>query len=137
MSILDYSAKDPAAVPVTATAAEAIDAMIRRRMGAAAIVDDKGIVAGIFTERDVLTKVVLSGKDPHKLPVHEVMTVPVLMATRGTGIAEALQVMIDNQHRHLPVVEEDGTLIGMLSIRHVLERKVNELTKQLAESVKA
>ncbi len=45
--------------------------------------------------------------------------------------------MIDNQHRHLPVVEEDGKLIGMLSIRHVLERKVNELTKQLAESVKA
>ncbi len=82
MNILDYSAKDPAAVLVTATAAEAIDAMISRRMGAAAIVDDKGIVAGIFTERDVLTKVVLSGKYPHKLPVHEVMTVPVLMATR-------------------------------------------------------
>jgi CBS domain-containing protein len=56
------------------------------------------------------------------------------MATRSTTIAEATAVMINHQVRHLPVVEDDGRLIGILSIRHVLERKVNELTNQIRES---
>lgn len=137
MSILDYCAANPAAVSLTASAADAIEAMINRRMGAAAIIDENGIVAGIFTERDVLRKIALSGRDPHTISVREVMSAPVVMATKGTPIAEALQVMVDHQKRHLPVVEDDGKLLGMLSIRHVLERKVDELTKQLEETTRA
>jgi CBS domain-containing protein len=131
MNVLKYCVADPASVPLTATAADAIQAMISRGMGAAAIVDENQIVAGIFTERDVLKKIALSGRDPKTIPINEVMTAPVVMATKSTNIAEALQVMVDQQKRHLPVVEENGKLIGILSIRHVLEHKVNELTKQL------
>ncbi len=131
MNVLNYCAANPASVSLTASVADAIEAMIARRMGAAAILDENQIVAGIFTERDVLKKVALSGKDPHKIPVRDVMSAPVLMATKHTSIAEALQVMVEHQKRHLPVVEENGKLIGILSIRHVLERKVDELTKQL------
>jgi CBS domain-containing protein len=137
MSILNYCAANPACVPLTATAADAIEAMIQRRMGAAAVIDEHGIVAGVFTERDVMHRVVLSGRDPHKLPITEVMTTPVLLATRSTTIAEATAVMINHQKRHLPVVEDDGRLIGILSIRHVLERKVDELTAQIRESANA
>lgn len=137
MSILDYCAANSATVPLTATAADAIEAMIHRNMGAAAIVDEHGIVAGVFTERDVMTRVALSGRDPHSVPITEVMTTPVLMATRSTSIAEATAVMINHQKRHLPVVEDDGRLIGILSIRHVLERKVDELTAQISESATA
>ena len=136
MNLLDICAADPATVSLTASAADAIEAMINRRMGAAAIIDENGIIAGIFTERDVMRKVALSGRDPHKIPVREVMTAPVVMATKSTSIAEALQVMIDTQKRHLPVTEEDGKLLGMLSIRHVLERNVDDLTRQLAASSK-
>ena len=136
MNILDYCAADPASVPLTATAADAIQAMINRRMGGAAVVDEHGIVAGFFSERDVMTKVALSGRDPHQVPIVEVMTTPVLMATRSTSIAEALSVMINHQRRHLPVIEDDGRLIGILSIRHVLERKVDELTAQISDSAK-
>jgi len=134
MNILNYCAANPAAVPLTANVAEAIEAMIQRRMGAAAVVDEQGVVAGFFTERDVMTRVALSGRDPHKIPIIDVMTTPVLMATRSTSIAEATAVMINHQKRHLPVVEDDGRLIGILSIRHVLERKVDELTNQIRES---
>jgi CBS domain-containing protein len=137
MSILNYCAANPACVPLTASAADAIEAMIQRRMGAAAVIDEHGIVAGVFTERDVMHRVVLSGRDPHKLPITEVMTTPVLLATRSTSIAEATAVMINHQKRHLPVVEDDGRLIGILSIRHVLERKVDELTAQIRESANA
>ena len=134
MNILDYCASNPASVPLTASAGDAITAMIKRRMGAAAVVDEHGIVAGFFSERDVMTRVALSGRDPHTVPIVDVMTTPVLMATRSTSIAEATAVMINHQKRHLPVVEDDGRLIGILSIRHVLERKVDELTAQIAES---
>ncbi len=136
MNVMNYCAENPASVSLTASVADAIEAMIARRMGAAAIVDENHIVAGIFTERDVLKKVALSGKDPHKISVREVMSAPVLMATKHTSIVEALQVMVDHQVRHLPVVEENGRLIGILSIRHVLERKVDELTKQLEHAAK-
>ena len=134
MNILDYCAADPASVPLSATAADAIEAMNRRRMGAAAVVDEQGVIAGVFTERDVLTRVALSGRDPHKIPITDVMTTPVLMGTRDTSIAEATAVMINHHRRHLPVVEDDGRLIGILSIRHVLERKVDELTAQIRQS---
>jgi CBS domain-containing protein len=134
MNILEYCAANPAAVPLTASAADAIKAMIQRRMGAAAVLDEHGIVAGVFTERDVMTRVALSGRDPHQIPITEVMTTPVLLATRSTSIAEATAVMINHLKRHLPVVEDDGRLIGILSIRHVLERKVDELTAQIRES---
>jgi CBS domain-containing protein len=134
MSILDYCAANPASVSLTATVAEAIEAMIQRRMGAAAVVDEHGIVAGVFTERDIMTRVALCGRDPHKVLITEMMTTPVLLATRSTPIAEAVSVMINHQKRHLPVVEDDGRLIGILSIRHVLERQVDELTNQIRES---
>ena len=136
MNVLEYFAADPASISLTASAADAIEAMISRGMGAAAVVDENQIVAGIFTERDVLKKIALSGKDPHKISVRDVMSAPVVMATKTTSIAEALQVMVDQQKRHLPVVEENGRLIGILSIRHVLERKVDELTRQLEHASK-
>jgi CBS domain-containing protein len=134
MNILDYCAADPASVSLTASAADAIEAMIEHCMGAAAVVDEHGVVAGVFTERDVMTRVALSGRDPREIPITEVMSTPVLMATRTTPIAEATEVMINQFKRHLPVVEDDGRLIGILSIRHVLERKVDELTAQIAHS---
>jgi CBS domain-containing protein len=136
MNVLNYCVADPAQIPLTASAADAIQAMISRGMGAAAVVDENQIVAGIFTERDVLKKIALSGRDPKTIPIHEVMSAPVVMATKSTSIVEALQVMVDQQKRHLPVVEENGKLIGILSIRHVLERKVDELTKQLEHATK-
>lgn len=136
MNLLDICVDDPASVVLTATAADAVEAMIKRRMGAAVVVDDNGIVAGIFTERDVMRKLALSGRDPRAISIREVMTSPVVMATKDTSLAEALRVMVDQQKRHLPVVEDDGKLLGLLSIRHVLEHKVAELTAQLAATTK-
>src|SRR5690349_18284375 len=131
MNILEYCDPEPASVLVSSNVAEAIQLMTRRGTGATAVVDQDGVVAGIFTERDVMTRVALSGRDPHQIPITDVMTTPVLMATRNTTIVEATADMVTHQRRHLPVIEDDGRLIGMLSIRHVLELKVDELTAQL------
>lgn len=131
MSILTICDETHAVVKLTATAADAIRQMVDKRTGAAAVLDDNRIVAGIFTERDVLQKLALDSRKPADVPVREVMTTPVVLATKDTTAAEALAVMVDAHHRHLPIVDDDGHLLGMLSMRHVLQAKIDELTGQL------
>jgi CBS domain-containing protein len=105
--------------------------MLSKRTGATAVLDENRVVAGIFTERDVLQKLALDSREPQDVPVHEVMTTPVVLATKEISPAEALTVMVEAHHRHLPIVDESGRLLGMLSIRHVLQAKIEELTAQL------
>jgi CBS domain-containing protein len=103
-------------------------------VGAVAVVDEKQRVAGIFTERDVLRRLALSERNPRTTSVREVMTTPVEMATPATTPGEALATMVERHYRHLPIVEEDGHLLGMLSIRNVLEARVDTLTFQLDQA---
>lgn len=131
MSILTFCDETPAVVPITATVADAIREMMDNNVGATAVVDENRVVAGIFTERDVMRKVATSSRKPTEVPVREVMTTPVVMATRETSPAEALAVMVEAHHRHLPIVDDNGKLLGMLSIRHVLQAKIDDLTAQL------
>ena len=131
MSVLDLCDTEVAAVPVDASAAEAIRLMLSQRVGAVGVVDSDQKVAGIFTERDVLRKLALSGRDPEQTPVRELMTTPVELATLATGPGEALATMIDRHFRHLPVVDGQGKLLGMLSIRNVLQWRIDDLSQEL------
>ena len=131
MSVLELCDPEPAAISVEATAAEAIRLMLHRHVGAVAVVDSQRCVAGIFTERDVLQKLSLSRRDPEKTPVRELMTTPVEMATLATGPGEALATMVERHYRHLPVVDDHGKLLGILSIRNVLQWRIDDLTQEL------
>jgi CBS domain-containing protein len=131
MSILNICDETHAVVKLNATAADAIREMLDKRTGAAAVLDDNRVVAGIFTERDVLQKLALDPRKAADVPVREVMTTPVVLATSGISPAEALAVMVDAHHRHLPIVDDDGRLLGMLSMRHVLQAKIDELAGQV------
>ncbi len=136
MSILKLCDEVPASVPLPASVADAIQTMLEQGVGAVVVVDENNVVAGIFTERDVLRKMALTGKDPKKVPVRELMTTPVVMATQDTPASVALEVMVREHHRHLPIVDDHARLLGLLSIRHLLEAKVDELTAQFAASGK-
>jgi len=134
MKILEMCDSEAASVPVDATVEQAIRMMLDRHVGAVAVIDENKRVAGIFTERDVLRRLSLSERDPKTTSVREVMTTPVEMATPATTPAEALATMVERHYRHLPIVEEDGQLLGMLSIRHVLEARIDTLAKQLDQA---
>src|SRR5207245_9735598 len=129
MSVLDLCDTEVAAVPVDASAAEAIRLMLSQRVGAVGVVDSDHKVAGIFTERDVLRKLALSGCDPEQTPVRELMTTPVELATLSTGPGEALATMIDRHFRHLPVVDGQGRLLGRLSIRNSVQWRIDDLSQ--------
>lgn len=134
MNILEMCDPEGASVAVESTAEQAIRTMLERRVGAVAVVDENTKVAGIFTERDVLRRVALSGRAPGQVPVREVMTTPVEMATLDTTPGQALATMVERHYRHLPIVDDDGRLLGMLSIRNVLQARIDTLTRQLDEA---
>ncbi len=131
MNILQLCGQQLSTVPILASVADAVRLMIDNEVGAVAVVDDEGIVAGMFTERDVLEKFALAGRDPHLTPVRELMSPMVEMATEETTPAEALKVMLECHYRHMPVVDEQGKVLGILSIRHILEAKIDNLLQQL------
>ena len=126
MSLLKIAHTPPATVPLTATALEAVQVMAEEGVGAVAVVDD-GALKGIFTERDVMLRVVLRGRDPKQVRVGEVMTAPVETTTDDAPAEEVLNFMVERHIRHLPIVDTAGKVIGMLSIRNLLETMVEDL----------
>ncbi len=131
MSLLTWCDEGPATVSVLASVDEAIRMMIDKTVGAVAVIDDQGVVAGMFTERDVLAKFALSGQDPKTTPVRDLMSPIVEMATEETTPSEALAVMLERHYRHMPIVDEHGKVLGICSIRNILEARVEDLLGQL------
>ena len=131
MSVLEFCDSEVSAVSVEASVAQAVQTMLERHVGAVAVLDSEKRVAGIFTERDVLRKLALSGRDPEKTLVRDVMTTPVELATSATTPGEALASMVDRHFRHLPVVDNNGKLLGILSIRNLLQWRIDDLSQEL------
>ena len=131
MKLLQMCDDTPASVRPETSVADAIRLMLDHRVGAVAVVDGEQRVSGIFTERDVLRKMALSGRDPSSVPVAELMTRPVELATTETTAGEALNAMVDAHFRHLPIVDSHGRLLGMLSVRNLLQARIDDLTHQL------
>ncbi|MGB0408679.1 MAG: CBS domain-containing protein [Opitutales bacterium] len=106
---------------------DAVAEMNRQRVGSV-IVKKGDQVVGIFTERDILTRVVSAGRDPKSTIVRDVMTPNFQWIRPKTSVEDAMQTMTDKRVRHLPVME-DGDLIGLISIGDVTRwlLKVNEM----------
>jgi CBS domain-containing protein len=98
-----------------ATVLEAALLMNDHKIGALVVVDD-GQVVGMFTERDVLRRVVGEQRDPTKTLVADVMTTEVICCTLQTSLDEARGAMKNRRIRHLPLVDSDQRLLGLVSI---------------------
>ena len=130
MSLLKIAHIPPATVEPSATVAEAVQVMAEEGVGAVAVVEN-ATVRGIFTERDVMLRVVLPGRRPTETRISEVMTAPVETTVDETPYEEALNLMLERHIRHLPLVGSDGQVKGMLSIRNLLEHMVEDLQHEL------
>lgn len=117
-SILDKKGGDVATIAGRATVYDAAKQMNERRIGALVVTDGDRVV-GIFTERDILNRIVAAGLDPKATPVRDVMTSPMACGRRDSKLAECKSVMASKRIRHLPIVE-DGKLYGMISAGDIL-----------------
>lgn len=111
------------------TVREAAKLMASRRIGAV-MVGEGQTVAGIFTERDLATKVVAPGRDPEKVKLSEVMTSRPDTIRPDETAHNALERMSRGGYRHLPVVDQ-GKLVGMVSVRDIYAAVLNELKDEL------
>jgi len=97
---------------------EAIQTLYHKHIGSIVVIDKEGKCEGIFTERDairvVATEVTLS------TPLKEVMTTNIRTVEEGATFAQAKNIMRSHSIRHLPVIDEQGHLIGLLSLRSIL-----------------
>ncbi len=105
-------------VPPTATVFDAVQRMNQHRVGAV-VVMDQGRMRGMFTERDVLRRVMGERLDPHTTEVGDVMTRDVICCAPDTDMDDISTIMKDKRVRHLPVCDQDGDLLGMISIGDV------------------
>lgn len=116
--ILDKKGVKVVAVAADNTVHEAAKRMNEHRIGAVVVVSGEKVI-GIFSERDVLNRVVAAQKDAASIKVKEVMTSPVACCKLSSKLSECEMVMTQKKIRHLPVVE-DGKLCGMISAGDVL-----------------
>jgi CBS domain-containing protein len=121
------------AVTPTMSVAEAVAEMNRNCVGCVVVLDGVRLV-GVFTERDVLRRVVGTGADPKKARVAQMMTDHVITITPETTVEEAMVLFTEKRCRHLPVVA-DGRMVGLLSSGDV-SRWLTDVHRTEAEHLK-
>lgn len=99
--------------------------MSERDVGAALVLEN-GKLVGMFTERDCLQKMVAAGRDPATTKLREVMSVKVRYAKPNLDVSEGLALMTERFFRHLPVLDDDQKLLGVVSIGDLVKAKISE-----------
>ncbi len=115
-----------------ATAAEAVALMNRHNMGAVLVMTPEQELLGVFTERDVLRRVLGEGLNPSDTSLEAVMTREVFWIGPSAPIDEAMAIVSERNIRHLPVMEEHRVL-GMISVRDLMAAMVEDREFKLAE----
>jgi CBS domain-containing protein len=103
---------------------EVASAMVERNIGAVPVLR-QGQLAGVFSERDLMRRIVVEGRDPRGTRVGEVMTPEPLSVGRHDELEHCLRLMKEHGFRHLPICE-GGRLLGFVSLRDILLRDLSE-----------
>ena len=118
-SVKDFMRKDELlTVKPEELTINAIKKMKERNVGSVLVVSEEGKLVGIFTERDVL-RLVAEGK-PLDKPISEYMSKKLITALLTDSLSKVASIMVEKWIRHLPVVDERGKVVGIISIRDVL-----------------
>ncbi len=130
LDILRRKGAEIVSVPPTASVLEAAHLMNARRIGSVLVLDGP-FLRGIFTERDVLRKIVAVQRDPATTPIADVMTTDVVTCAPDMTIEECMATMTRRRIRRLPVLAPDGTLAGVVTSGDVLASQVAEQAFEL------
>jgi CBS domain-containing protein len=115
-----------------ATVLDAVRVLVDGNQGALVVAEGKKVL-GIFTERDLMRRVVATGKDPATTRIRDVMTHPVLTVQDSMSVAGAATMMREHNLRHLPIVDDAGSLLGMCALRFLLYATMDELELKVGD----
>lgn len=133
-AILGTKGQDVTTIGGDATVRDAVALLAEKRIGAVPVVEG-GVVAGIFSERDVIHCLKRDGPAALDTKVRMVMTAPAITVSRGESVLGALSLMTRRRIRHLPVVE-GGALIGFVSIGDLVKYRIEKIEAE-AEQMRA
>ena len=122
--------REPYFVRDSATALDAAEFMASRNIGAVCVLDAKDRLVGIFSERDLLKRVIVKQRAPSEVPINEVMSEPREVIACEDSPHEALERMERVGSRHLPVVDGER-FVGMLSMRDIMRVEISEQGAEL------
>jgi CBS domain-containing protein len=125
---------NPCAIDADKPVAYAAQMMKQEDVGLAPIVEGNRLV-GTLTDRDIVTRVIAEGKDPRSVTVREVASTNLVTIDPQQDLDEALRLMASNRVRRLPVVEEDGRLVGVVAQADVAREAKDKQTGQLVEEI--
>ena len=104
---------------------EAIQIMADRHVGALPVLRD-GKLVGVVSERDYARKVILLGRSSAETPVWQIMSAPVITVDAEESVRRCMEVMTERRIRHLPVVDQSGAMVGMISIGDLVRAVIEE-----------
>ncbi len=126
--VLAVKGPDVIVASSSTTVLEAAKLMSEANVGSV-VVREEGQVLGIFTERDLLRRVVAHKKDPSQIQLQEVMSSPVKICRLNDDIRDCAEELTRTHIRHLAVIE-DGALVGLISFRDVLTTQVHNAERR-------
>lgn len=112
------------AVTPQCTSYHAACVMTRARCGCVLVIDSRGTLQGIFTERDLMVNVVAEGLDPRATLIADVMTPQPRTVRPDTPVSDAVMIMKDGGFRHLPVVTASNHILGVFSLRDAMPDEI-------------
>ena len=133
-SIRNAMTSNPCSIDAGKSVAYAAKMMRDEDVGIAPIVEGDRLV-GVLTDRDIAVRVVAEGLDPEKVKVSEVASRDVVTLDPQQDLDEALRLMARHQVRRLPVVEEDGRLVGVVAQADVAEAADERRTGEVVEQI--
>ena len=137
MQVAEIMTKDVCSCGPGTNAATAAELMWNRNFGSLPIVEDGGRVVGMVTDRDLFLALGTSNRRPSELPLGEIMNKDLALCNPGSDVRNALRTMAQRQLRRLPVVDEAGNLMGMLSLADVALRADDALSADTVNVIRA
>jgi len=112
-------------LPPQASVREAARVMTKANCGSVLIIDGAGVMQGILTERDLMTRVLAKALKAEATPVSEVMTPHPQCVVPEMPVSDAVLILLERGFRHLPIVSAAGKILGVFSIRDALPREID------------
>ncbi|RCK63733.1 Meiotically up-regulated gene 70 protein [Candida viswanathii] len=135
-TVLSLKPSDPIICKTTSTVYEVSQLMTAKRENCVLVVDEIGQLLGIFTAKDLAFRIVGSGLNANQVTIDQIMTKDPICANANNAAGEALTLMVEKGFRHLPVLDDDNHIVGVLDITKCYAEQMSKLERMHSSSKK-
>lgn len=128
-TMLERKGRDIITVSAQSTLSQAISVLTERGIGAVVVLDDDGSLAGILSERDIIQRLAKHGADAMEMKVDDCMTRNVITCREDDSVNGIMTMMNNGRFRHMPVVDKDNKMVGLISVGDVVKNRMEEVMR--------